>query len=300
MSDQYYVDINGSTAGPFSPEDLKNMYLEGTISNDTLFTKPGAAEWSRLALILPIQVHVAPPASQTIVATTKNTISLALGIIAVVVGVLALLVGWIPLLGLFAIPAAVIGLVLAGVGVLFALLKRRGGAGMPLLGCAICVAAIVLPILFTGGTASAISKMTQEAAKGHVDPSKAKGDEDLAVKTAYIQQHLSLYDVQARFMDAVLDGKVPGVLFKLRNAGDRNLEMVEVTVLFKDASGAVIHEENYTPVRFSGFSLQENRPLKAGYIWQMESGKFYAAKSVPTEWKEGAVEAKISDIRFAK
>jgi hypothetical protein len=64
-----------------------------------------------------------------------------MGIIATVVGVLALLVGWFPFLGLLAIPVAVIGLLLGGVGVLFALYKEFKGIGMPLLGGSICIAA---------------------------------------------------------------------------------------------------------------------------------------------------------------
>lgn len=36
--------------------------------------------------------------------------------------------------------------------------------------------------------------------------------------------------------------------------------------------------------------------VRAKYV---ERGKFYSAKSIPTEWKEGAVEARITEIRFA-
>ena len=101
-------------------------------------------------------------------------------------------------------------------------------------------------------------------------------------------------------MDSVLDGKVPGVLFKLRNTGDRSLDMVKVTVIFKDVGGTAIHDEDYYPISVSDFSLGDNKPLKPGYIWQMETGKFYAAKSVPSEWQEGSVDVKIADIRFSK
>ncbi|EEF60631.1 hypothetical protein [Pedosphaera parvula] len=240
---------------------------------------------------------------QTVIVTTKNTASLTLGIIALVVGVLSLLVGWIPFLGLLAIPVAIIGLLLAGIGFVIALFKSGKGIGMPLLGGVICVGALVLPILSTGGTSAAITRAVEESSRksrSSTSQKKVQEDEETKAKTAYIQEHLSLYDVQARYMDSILDGKVPGVLFKLRNTGDRDLEMVKVTVLFKDATGAVIHEEDYTPVLVSKYSLRDNKPLKAGYVWQMESGKFYSAKSVPTEWKEGAVDAKISDVRFTK
>jgi hypothetical protein len=44
----------------------------------------------------------------------------------------------------------------------------------------------------------------------------------------------------------------------------------------------------------------DNKPLKPGYIWQQERGKVYSVNTVPSEWKEGAAVARISEIRFAK
>jgi len=257
----------------------------------------------------------------TVVVTTKNTASLTLGIAALVVGVLSLLVGWIPFLGFLAMPTAVIGLVLAGIGLVIAIFKGGKGIGMPLLGGIICGGAFILPVLSTGATLATIEKVVDHASKKGTAQRKVQvdgntnsvsgvseaeseqedqDDREAKVKAAYIRDHIILYDLQARYMESILDGKVPGVLFKLRNTGDRDLDMVKVTVFFKDASGAVIHEEDYTPVLVSDFSFGDNKPLKAGYIWQMERGKFYAAKSVPSEWQEGSVEAKVTDIKFSK
>jgi hypothetical protein len=120
------------------------------------------------------------------------------------------------------------------------------------------------------------------------------------VKNAYISQHMELYDVTAKYMDSLLDGKIPGVLFKIRNNGDKSLTRVEVTVYFKDASGNILAEEDFLPVLVSEYSFSgDNKPLKAGYVWQMESRKFYSAKSVPSEWHEGSINAAITDIEFA-
>ena len=241
-----------------------------------------------------------PQEPQTVIVTTKNTASLALGIIALVVGVLSLLVGWIPFLGLLAIPTAIIGLILAGIGFVIALFTGCKGIGMPLLAGAICTAAFFLPILSIGSTSEAIAKAVGSNSQKAVSQEKTQEDEEANAKTSYIKDYLTLYDLRANYMDSILDGKVPGVLFKLRNTGDRDLDMVKVTILFKDAEGTIIHEENYTPVLVSEFSFGDNKPLKAGYIWQMESRKFYAGKSVPSEWKEGSVDAEISNIRFSK
>ena len=99
--------------------------------------------------------------------TTKNTVALTLGLVSTVIGVIALLIGWVPFLGLFAIPGAVIGLILAIIGGIVALAKRGKGIGLPILGGVICVGALILPIAVTGGVSSALidarRKQTQDA-----------------------------------------------------------------------------------------------------------------------------------------
>ena len=54
MSDQYYVDLSGHTAGPFTAEQLRELYSAGTIDDQTLFSKPGAVEWLPIQIIMPI------------------------------------------------------------------------------------------------------------------------------------------------------------------------------------------------------------------------------------------------------
>lgn len=126
---------------------------------------------------------------------------------------------------------------------------------------------------------------------------------DIAVfeeKQAYIG-NVVLYDLAAKRYDSFLDKNIPGVEFKLRNNGDRTLKRVQVTVYFKDAAGAVIAEEEYNPVLVTEFSFGgDNKPLRPNYIWQMEHGKFYKADSVPSEWEEGSVSARITDLEFAE
>ncbi len=116
-------------------------------------------------------------------------------------------------------------------------------------------------------------------------------------KQAYIDK-VKLYDFTAKYFSTYLDGKTPGVTFKIKNEGDKILTKVEVTAYFKDASNNTIAEEDYHPVLVSEYSFGDNKPLKPNYIWQMEQGKFYNAKSVPSEWQEGNAVAKITDIEF--
>ena len=118
-------------------------------------------------------------------------------------------------------------------------------------------------------------------------------------KLAYIDS-VALYDLEAKFYKTFSERTVPGVKFKLKNNGDRLLREVEVTVYFKDGSGTVIAEERYHPVMGMNESYSGNQVLKKNYIWQMEEGNFYKADGVPTEWQEGAVEAKVTNLKFAE
>jgi hypothetical protein len=117
-------------------------------------------------------------------------------------------------------------------------------------------------------------------------------------KADYIRDHLRLYDLTAKYYDSMLDGRVPGIDFKLKNSGNRTLNEVKVRVVFLDGNGAPIAEEEYFPVLVTEFSMGDNKPLRPNYIWQNEPDKFYSAKSVPTEWQAGKVSASIVDIEF--
>lgn len=122
--------------------------------------------------------------------------------------------------------------------------------------------------------------------------------ESFEKKQAYIK-NVELYGLKAKYYTTYLEEKVPGVEFKLKNKGDRSLKEVEVTVYFKDLNGTIIAEKDYHPVLVTKYSFSgDNKPLKPNYVWQMERGKFYKADSVPSEWKEGSVSAKITNIEF--
>lgn len=239
----------------------------------------------------------------TVTVTTKNTTALTMGIIAIVLGVFGLLIGWIPFLGLLAVPVAVIGGFLALIGLILAALKKFKGWSMPLLGGLVCLLALLISFCSTGSTSVAIREGLNEVSKAAENSNNAKKIEKADSETAakeYITNSLDLYDVEAKYFDSLLNRKVPGVLFKLKNKGDKTLNRVEVKCYFLDGSGNRIAEEDFHPVSVSEYSFGgDNKPLKPGYVWSMEAGKFYTAKSVPSEWKEGSIEVEISEIKFA-
>lgn len=142
----------------------------------------------------------------------------------------------------------------------------------------------------------AILKIDNASARAQEGISKIKKER---MKVAYIPK-VKLYATTARMMETVFNRVVPGVTFKLKNTGNRSLKEVEVTFYFKNSLGRVIAEETYHPVLVSDYSFRDNKPLKPGYIWQLESDQFLKASSVPDEWKEGSYSAKITNIEFAE
>jgi hypothetical protein len=192
-----------------------------------------------------------------------------------------------------------------------AIAQRHLGNGIPILLLSVVVP-LVLGLSLSAYRSARIFQNAQQQSSSHSSPSTSmpstaavpkavEAPKGPSAEQLYIQDNLEIYEFEAKYMDAVLEGRIPGVRFKLRNKGDKTLDRVKVVVLFKDASGAVIAEQNYLPVLVSECNFSGgNKPLKPGYIWQMEQGKFYKATSVPNEWKEGSAEARITEVRFAK
>lgn len=143
--------------------------------------------------------------------------------------------------------------------------------------------------------ADATEALAEDAAKGAATKAEASAIDN--EKRDYIAKNLEVYKLEAKYMDSLLDGRIPGVTFKVRNKGQRTLEKVEVTVEFLDASGKAISEEVYNPVIAGGYS--SDPPLRPDHIWQNERGQFLSAKSVPSEWQSGQARARVTDIEFA-
>lgn len=117
----------------------------------------------------------------------------------------------------------------------------------------------------------------------------------LQEKREYMKK-ISIYDFSAKYYESFLEGKVPGIVFKVKNNGDRELSLIEVTIYFKDEANVVIYESKFRPINKNGF--WDNSTLKPNHIWQPERNTFYKSTSVPSEWQEGNADIEITDIEF--
>lgn len=133
--------------------------------------------------------------------------------------------------------------------------------------------------------------LDSQAIAGKVSAEKTKHD-----AKSYAKQFLKVYDFESKYFTGY-DGKVAGVNFKVKNSGDKTVTKLCITVYFQDSSNSNIADEQFCPVLSGGF--QSSQPLKPGYVWQQEKGHFYQAPKVPSEWKEGAATAQISEVELA-
>lgn len=133
----------------------------------------------------------------------------------------------------------------------------------------------------------------------NIDPSN---EEILLKKNTVVDKinyipNIIVYDFVSKYYEQYFGGKDAGVIFKLKNNGNKELKKVQLTVYFKDNFGNIISEDKFTPI--SEYSWNDNgTSLKPNRIWEIERGSYYKADNVPSEWEEGSAEIKITDIEF--
>lgn len=147
----------------------------------------------------------------------------------------------------------------------------------------------------------AMSEMSSgvEAAEEGIQKT-TKAMEEFAEKMDYMDK-VEITEFLAERINTYLKKGVPAVRISLKNKGDRSLDKVKVVVCFHDKDGNTIFEEDFHPVLVSEYSFSgDNKPLKPGYVKEMEKGQYYTLKSALSDWQEGKATAKVVDIEFTK
>lgn len=143
-----------------------------------------------------------------------------------------------------------------------------------------------------------ISSGIEAAEAGVENTSKAMAK--FTEKMEYIDK-VKITEFLAKRIDTYSIKGAPAVRISLKNSGDRSLDKVKVIVYFQDKDGNTIFEEDYHPVLVSEYSFGgDNKPLKPGYVKEMEKDKYYTLESALSDWKEGKAIAKIVDIEFTE
>jgi hypothetical protein len=127
-----------------------------------------------------------------------------------------------------------------------------------------------------------------------------KAMQEFTEKMGYID-NVEITEFTAKRIDTYTENGIPAVRISLKNKGDRSLDMVKVIIYFQDKGGQTIFEEHFTPVLVSDYSFSDNnKPLKPGYVYEMEMDKFLTIESELSEWAEGKAIAKVVDIKFSE
>ncbi|WP_394222738.1 DUF6694 family lipoprotein [Alteromonas gracilis] len=118
-----------------------------------------------------------------------------------------------------------------------------------------------------------------------------------AEKMEYMD-NVEITEFVAKRIDTFSNKDVPAIRVSLKNNGERSLDKVKVTVYFQNKNGDTIFEESFNPVLVGSYSIRNSKPLKAGYVYEMENGKYFTVKSKLSEWDESKTVIKIVDIAF--
>lgn len=152
---------------------------------------------------------------------------------------------------------------------------------------------------------SAIDKYTELATiesgieiaeKGIADTQKEMKEFQEMVE--YIEK-IEITEFNTTRIDTYSSKNTPAVRISLKNNGDRTLTQVTTVVYFQDKNGKNIYEEKLHPVTTSIYSMRKNKPLKPGYIKEMEAGKYYTIDSPLSEWVTGKATIKITKVKFS-
>lgn len=117
--------------------------------------------------------------------------------------------------------------------------------------------------------------------------------QDAAERAAYLSK-VELRTVKSEPFTSRMDAeRKASVSVELKNTGDRTLSQVQVTIYFLDKHGKRVHEDTAHPVLDSQFAT-DSSPLRPNYARKWSGGY-----DVPSDWA-GKVEAKVTDVRFAR
>lgn len=123
--------------------------------------------------------------------------------------------------------------------------------------------------------------------------------EKLSAQMTYIDK-VEITEFQAKRIDTYRKKDVPAVRISIKNNGNRSLDKVKVMVYFQDKNGDTIFEEDFHPVLVTKYSFSSNdKPLKPGYMKEMERDKFYTLDTPLSAWEEGKAIAKVTEIKFS-
>ena len=200
-----------------------------------------------------------------------------LGVAALVLGIIACLFAWIPLLGMVAIPFALLGGLLGLIGLITAASDRQVSTVMPIVGGLLCGGAIGLQVLYVGAIAEAVNT-----------PRRAGAPAVNAAPPDYIDK-IELFNVETG--TTVLDR--PGVFGEIKNTGDRTVTYVRLTVEALDRQGRPVWDMTVAPVNRSSWDSDTRPPLKPNYGRKWG----YRMDNLPSDYS-GRVRVRVTDVEL--
>jgi len=207
-----------------------------------------------------------------------------LSIISLVIGVSVFVFSWFPYIGCFGGPVAIIGILL---GVIAAANKKVRWK-MPVAGIVLSAVSIFTACLVSHFSTQKenLDKQLQRTGDDVMSQLESFAREAMKVQGDYINNYMELYETEAKYKTDESGKRNVAVRFKIKNNGDRTLEVVHVAVSFKNEADAYVAQADFYPVR-PQYAQEPTEPLKPNGIWQMEESEYITIPGEPNDWIEG-------------
>jgi len=189
----WYVRHDGKIYGPMQAEKLRHLANAGKITPETDVRLGMDGKWAKARnvkglfsqvvtvpkppkpptpppiVVDPVQTQIitpprlerghAPHAPSVNVHLPRRTSSL--GVASLVLGIVAFLFCWVPLIGILTIPVAALGLLLGGIGLVVAFLRRGSGIGYPIAGGVVSGMALAIGVAQVGAISATVSAVDE-------------------------------------------------------------------------------------------------------------------------------------------
>ena len=215
-----------------------------------------------------------------------------LGLASIICACIALLIGWIPFIGFLAWPVAGVALILGIIGFIFPFATKKQGLTLPIIGLALTLVSIVLPII----TTKALIKNPQfsEAMEAMEGIEERFEEFDSGAKQLVMSQ-MEVMNLQSERDD---QGMV-NFSFELKNNSEFGIKYARIDCDFLNKEGEAVYQTEFTPISLHGTPEGSSKSLQPGETWSTDQNNFFDINvNALEDWDPGSVITKIGSVEI--
>ena len=210
-----------------------------------------------------------------------------LGLASIICACIALLIGWIPFVGFLAWPVAGVALILGIIGFIFPFATKKQGLTLPIIGLALTLVSIVLPIITTNALIE-----NPQFSEAMSELEETFEEFDSGAKQLVMSQ-MEVVNLQSERDD---QGMI-NFSFELKNNSELGIKYARIDCDFLNKEGETIYETEFTPISWHGTPEGSFKSLQPGETWSTDQNNFFDINvNALEDWDPGSARTKIGSV----